>query len=698
MMRYVSRRVAPLAGGLPVVLAVLLVAVLVPSSSESARRPWPAPRTLFDVANLVAFAQDGSRIAWIDSQQRCFRLVQIRTLASRVTRSLVRRDGPTCSNNELGGFEPSMALAGERAIWSYFTVSLSHYAIRVVTGTPGSRDSVVKAFEVHGGFEDDDHTPPLVPMAGDRSALVFAGFKAETSAEPGNAFRVRRRAAVVRATEATTAVAAAGTRFAVARRFPAGCVCNSGPLWSPDASKLAFTGGAASGLTRELHVVDADGRNLRTLASAEHIFVIGWGADSGRIVYLDSSGIASVGLSGRIRRLTRARWGSLGVSTLSPDRRLLTYTTSVGAGLLHVLDTASGRQRVVASERDSIWPVRWSPDGSTLAYSTSAETPALRVVSIDGGSPRSLATLPESFSAFAWSPSSREIAFERGDGLAVVATDTGAVRPVVAGASQLADWSPDGSSLAFWRLRPGQTPSVTGLHVVAADGTSERRVGGPGVAPAWSPDSTELLYQTDANAVHVAHASGAGERRLVDGLSPAWSRSGGRVAYLVPSPGDDYGGEIGVVNRDGSGAANLTRTAPKPEHYQVEVRRWHNGLLARKFSGRGRVEAVALSDNRVALLTGTRVRKLIEIRRLDGRLLRATTVPRSVALELAMADRWVVFRTGRTLRVLDVRAGATSVLTRAGGNVVGLSIEGHRVAWGERRRGPDRIRAIVLPK
>lgn len=238
---------------------------------------------------------------------------------------------------------------------------------------------------------------------------------------------------------------------------------------------------------------------------------------------------------------------------------------------------------------------------------------------------------------------------------------------------------------------------MTGLHVVAADGTRERRVGGPGSNVAWSPESTELLYQSDANAVHVAHPSGAGERRLADGLAPTWSPSGGRVAYVVPSPGVDYGGEVAVVNRDGSGATNLTRTTPKPEHYEVEVRRWHNGLLARKFRGRGRVEAVALGDNRIAVLTGTRARKLIEIRRLDGHLLRATTVPRTVGLDLAMAGRWVVFRTGRTLRVLDVRSGATSVLTRAGGNVVGLSIEGHRIAWGEWRRGPDRIRAIVLP-
>jgi len=37
------------------------------------------------------------------------------------------------------------------------------------------------------------------------------------------------------------------------------------------------------------------------------------------------------------------------------------------------------------------------------------------------------------------------------------------------------------------------------------------------------------------------------------------------------------------------------------------------------------------------------------------------------------------------------------VLARAAGTVVGLSIEGSRVAWGEQLHGPDVIRAVTLP-
>jgi hypothetical protein len=141
----------------------------------------------------------------------------------------------------------------------------------------------------------------------------------------------------------------------------------------------------------------------------------------------------------------------------------------------------------------------------------------------------------------------------------------------------------------------------------------------------------------------------------------------------------------------------LARALVGLDRYPVETRTWKNGSVVAKFNAKGPVEALALNGNRIALLTGTGAHKRIEIRRTRGRPLRTATVPRDVAPELSMDGRWVVFRTRRTIRVLDLRSGTTSVLARTGAFIVGLSIEGRRVAWGEITRGPDRIRAIVLP-
>jgi hypothetical protein len=197
----------------------LILAAFLPSSSQTARQPWPAPRTLLEVPYVNAFAQDGNYIAWVDDSQRCPRMVQLRNLITKVTVSLSRRKGKTCElEKDLGGFSDRMALAGRRALWGYVTVSNSHYQVYLMTAAPGASERLADNFEVYGGFEDTEHKLwPDVQMAGDGRSLVFAELQGEYSST--KTFRVANLIGgyPFSGTDWTNVLDADGSRFAVQR-------------------------------------------------------------------------------------------------------------------------------------------------------------------------------------------------------------------------------------------------------------------------------------------------------------------------------------------------------------------------------------------------------------------------------------------------------------------------------------------------
>jgi dipeptidyl aminopeptidase/acylaminoacyl peptidase len=80
-----------------------------------------------------------------------------------------------------------------------------------------------------------------------------------------------------------------------------------------------------------------------------------------------------------------------------------------------------------------------------------------------------------------------------------------------------AAWSPDGAAIAFTHWHDG-------LHVVAPDGKSDRRVAA-GARPSWSPDSKQLAYER-SGSVYVANPDGSEETLLTRGERPVWSPDG----------------------------------------------------------------------------------------------------------------------------------------------------------------------------
>jgi TolB protein len=121
---------------------------------------------------------------------------------------------------------------------------------------------------------------------------------------------------------------------------------------------------------------------------------------------------------------------------------------------------------------------------------------------------------------------------------------------------------------------------ITGkLYVVNADGSGHRTLtrlarGGGGASLAWSPDGRKLLLVVETISapgcgycwrLWVLNADGSGLRDLTRTLTggfgspasdPVWSPDGRRIAFVSDRNGTF---EVYVMNADGSGQRRLTR-------------------------------------------------------------------------------------------------------------------------------------------
>ena len=172
------------------------------------------------------------------------------------------------------------------------------------------------------------------------------------------------------------------------------------------------------------------------------------------------------------------------------------------------------------------------------------------------------------------------IAFARTDkGIFVVQPDGGGVHRVTTGSDSAPTFAPGGGRISF--TRSWQTKSEewrSGIFVVRTDGTRLHKVAGgfrgwPQLGP-WSPDGDWIAYEdfvlgedpvthdeTYRGALYVVHPDGSGRTRLTGYVNrnadPQWSPDSTRIAFYR---GTGKVGNVWVMDRDGSGKSNLTRT------------------------------------------------------------------------------------------------------------------------------------------
>jgi Tol biopolymer transport system component len=239
------------------------------------------------------------------------------------------------------------------------------------------------------------------------------------------------------------------------------------------------------------------------------------------------------------RRARRARRGALPLLALSLAPLLLSLPVALRPGL------GPGSGAALAAGNGAI---AFSDGGSGGRD--------LFVVQPDGTGRQGLVSVPAGREAQpTWSPDGRYVAFttELPDGLWAIARvelATGDVRLLTNGPGDLEpEWSRDGRLIAFSAFLPSATQvERSTIAVMAADGSGQRPVvelvnaGAVITSPTWSPDGRRLAFVLRGNSqggeLYVVNLDGTGARRLVahpgwDDLDPVWSPDGLRIAFAA---------------------------------------------------------------------------------------------------------------------------------------------------------------------
>jgi Tol biopolymer transport system component len=648
-----------------VLVSIAFVLVLGAAAAARTGEQSAQPMTLMKVSGRVdALAQNGRRIAWIKTQARCGRQVQVITLPGRRPVDVDSRRGRSCVVQR--GSPRAIALSADgRVLWQAADEGNTYLAIGLLTAAlrdPSAR-SVAGSYFGKEESNPDWVDPSPLPMAGDGKAILYytrcdlSELCVGSSRRQSAIYRLAgRRSSRLAKVAIPVGLAVSGRRFAVVTNSLR--CCSFAPAWSPDGTRLAWI------YHGNLWTIRADGTGDRQLAagvsppnsSSGEARRPSWSPDGARLVFdrtvFDEGRLRSLGVyvveatGGRVRRITAGT-----APAWSPDGARIAFVR--GTGVFTIRPDGTGETRLTATARATAWPLSWSPDSTRIAVSRGGDVYSVRA---DGAGETRLTTTGRPETQPAWSPDGSRIAYVDGSTIAVVNADgTGAIRlPAAEGRSPA--WSPDSKRIAF--VRGYQGP----LWAMNADGSGQRQLtpAGPYTDwPQWAPGSTIVV--------------GDGSDSVGNDLP---NRPGG---LRLASPVDGKPGQIAPVSRS-----------------PVEIRNARTGRLIKRFTIAGHARAIALGPDYVALLVNHDPGVRVELYSLNGSRRKAVAVPSSVR-SLSAAGRSVVFAAGTGIRRLDARTGAVTTLATTRWAPVGVTIEGRRVVWAENVGGAARIRALRAP-
>jgi Tol biopolymer transport system component len=183
-------------------------------------------------------------------------------------------------------------------------------------------------------------------------------------------------------------------------------------------------------------------------------------------------------------------WGP----AFSPDGREIAFSQFENDGMWHIwiVPTEGGAARQLTSGAEGeIYP-RFAPDGTVL-FHLWTKPGSIFAVPRTGGVPRAVTRGPQDEYADV-SPDGRQLAFTHTQAnvthVYVAPLAGGEPRLLTTSRATLPRWSPDGTRIVFCPDRSVQS----GIFVIGADGTGERRVTQTGGWPVWWPDGSRIAF------------------------------------------------------------------------------------------------------------------------------------------------------------------------------------------------------------
>ncbi len=170
-----------------------------------------------------------------------------------------------------------------------------------------------------------------------------------------------------------------------------------------------------------------------------------------------------------------------------------------------------------------------------------------------------------------WSPDGTRLAFVRvraqpptlhGSDIYLIDADGTNETPLIADGTRNFNpsWSPDGSQLAFDWLQDCDCPRR--VAVINVDGTGFHDVGPTGSSnPDWDPSGQQIVYGLQ-NGLWIMNRDGSGAHQILNSTSvePAWSPDGKRIAFKQLLPPNNPP-DIHLINPDGTREIALTDPA-----------------------------------------------------------------------------------------------------------------------------------------
>ncbi len=392
------------------------------------------------------------------------------------------------------------------------------------------------------------------------------------------------------------------------------------PAWSPDGSKLAFTGGG------DIYLINADGSNQQRVtnsAAAENN--PSWSPDGLRLVFSKgSTGIFVMNADGTNEMQLTSSNDIEPVWSYDNFRTKIAFVRRAFVGGIYTMDINGDNQiRIIANmERTEYSSPAWQPVASVpntftigghiakvganiagvivnLSGSATATTVTDAVGNYQFGNlpPGGNYTVTPSLANHFFTPTSRtldnlnsnqiadfaatgmcqgincktngKIVFVRSSEIYLMSSDglnqTNLTNnPASDGGPS---WSPDGGKIVFSSNRDGNFE----IYTMKADGSGiVRLTNNPAIdgGASYSPDGSKIVFVSNRNGndeIYTIDSDGSNPTRLTDNVSldysPSYSPDGSKIVFISNRDGQFNGdGDIYLMNADGSNPIRLTMT------------------------------------------------------------------------------------------------------------------------------------------